>query len=151
MDTFYENYIERLQVLHRDMIKAIDGLSSEALDWSPGKDINSIDVLVTHVVGSERFWIGDVVMDEPSNRDRDSEFRARGASVESLKARLEQATAYARASLEKLSLQDLTASRQSIRDGKSYSVSYALLHALEHSGIHLGHMQIMRQLWDERK
>ena len=30
-------------------------------------------------------------------------------------------------------------------------VAWALLHALEHTAIHLGHMQIMRQLWEQRR
>ena len=49
--------------------------------------MNSLCVLVVHVCGSARFWIGDVVLGESSNRDRASEFVARGLSKDELKAR----------------------------------------------------------------
>jgi hypothetical protein len=29
-------------------------------------------------------------------------------------------------------------------------VGWALLHALEHTAIHLGHIQITQQLWDQK-
>ena len=36
--------------------------------------MNSMNVLVVHLIGAERYWIGDVIAGEPSGRDRESEF-----------------------------------------------------------------------------
>jgi hypothetical protein len=53
--------------------------------------------------------------------------------------------------LEHLTLPDLDAKRTTPSNGKEYTVGWALAHALEHVGIHVGHMQIIRQLWDQRR
>jgi hypothetical protein len=99
------------------------------------------------LTGAERYWIGDVVAQEPSDRDRDSEFKVHDMGIDVIKKRLDDSLAYARKTLEKLTLQDLEASRTSPRDGRKFTVAWALLHALEHSNLHLGHIQITRQLW----
>jgi hypothetical protein len=54
---------------------------------------------------------------------------------------------------ERLSLADLATSRPiTLRDGtvRQMSNAYALMHALDHTGLHLGHAQITRQLWQTR-
>jgi len=61
-----EDYLERLQALHESIESAIEGLPQAALDWVPGPDMNSFAVLVTHVAGAERYWIGDVAGRDPS-------------------------------------------------------------------------------------
>ena len=54
MQTFFTEYLKLLQERHNDILEAIEGLPSAALDWSPGPDMNSISVLVVHLTGSER-------------------------------------------------------------------------------------------------
>lgn len=110
--------------------------------------MNTINVLVAHLTGAERYWIGDVALDEPSGRFRDSEFQVSGMNQEGLSAKINVATAYARSAVAKLSLEDLAAVRTSPRDGRTFTAGWALLHALEHSALHLGHIQITRQLWE---
>ena len=73
-----EDYYQRLSGLHDGLKQAIAGLSAEALDWVPGPDMNSLRVLMVHTAGAERYWIGDMAGQQPSGRDRDAEFRARG-------------------------------------------------------------------------
>lgn len=34
-------------------------------------------------------------------------------------------------------------------DGQKFSVSWSLLHVLDHTAIHLGHIQLTRQLWEQ--
>ena len=155
MHTFFQVFLERLTALHQDTLKAIDGLPAEALDWTPlsnpSADMNSINILVAHFCGAERYWIGDVSLGDLSGRVRAAEFQVRGMSVDDLIARINAATNYAKIAIEKLTLEDLAAERKSPRDGHVFTVSWALLHALEHTAIHLGHIQITRQLWDEQK
>jgi hypothetical protein len=66
-----------------------------------------------------------------------------------IRKRLDDSLAYARKTLEKLTLQELEAVRTSPRDGRKFTVAWALLHALEHANLHLGHIQITCQLWME--
>ena len=88
MKPFYEILYGRFHELHLELEKALDALPEEALDWVPVLGMNSASVLITHLTGAERFLIGDVVMGEPSNRDRDAEFKAHGLSRQDLQGRL---------------------------------------------------------------
>jgi uncharacterized damage-inducible protein DinB len=151
MRSILEAYLERVQALHADMERAIEGLPQVALDWVPGPDMNSLCVLVIHAAGAERYWIGDVVGRDPSGRDRAAEFRARGLNEAALKRCLDAALDHSRGVLEGLTAQDLEELRVSPRDGRTFTVAWSLAHALEHTAIHLGHMQIVRQLWDQRQ
>ena len=151
MQAFFAEYLDRLEALHSHIERAIEGLSQAALDWVPGPDMNSLCVLVIHVAGAERYWVGDVVARDPSGRDRDAEFRASGLDAATLRKRLRDALAYSRGVSESLTLQDLETLRISPRDGKEFTVAWALAHALEHTAMHVGHIQIMRQLWERRE
>ena len=65
MKPYFEDYIRCLTDLHQEILEAIEGLPAKALDWTPMQetsgDMNSINVLVTHLCGAERYWIGDKV------------------------------------------------------------------------------------------
>ena len=147
MQPFYADYLDRLEKLHTEIDESLKGLPQVTLDWVPGEGMNSICVLVVHIAGSERFWIGDVAMGESSDRDRDAEFKANNLDVGILKSKLAASLQYAAQSLEKLTLGDLANPCISPRDGKGYRVAWALAHALEHTAIHTGHLQLTRQLW----
>jgi uncharacterized damage-inducible protein DinB len=149
MDKFFRDYMDRLEELHREISQSITGLSQEALDWVPGRKMNSMAVLVAHLVGAERYWVGDVAGGERSGRVRSEEFQVRGLSSRVLIERLEQSEAYTRGVLECLNVEDLNQHRSSPRDDQTFTLGWALLHALEHTAIHLGHIQIVRQLWEQ--
>lgn len=146
----YEAIYQRLEILHQQIAQAIAGLTPDALDWQPTPDTPSLAVLVTHTCGAERYWVGDVAGQDDSGRDRDAEFAVSGVDVAALGARLDEVLAHSRGVLERLSLDDLEVQRTSVRDGRRYTTAWALAHALEHTGLHLGHVQIIRQWWDRR-
>ena len=148
---FFADYIDRLQQRHNDILKALDGLPPAALDWIPGSEMNSISVLVVHLTGAERYWIGDVAAQDPSNRDRDAEFRVRDLGMDILKKRLADSLEYVHTALDKMNLQDLESMRIVPTDGDTCTVASALLHALDHSTLHLGQIQLTRQLWEQRQ
>ena len=151
MQSFFTEYINLLQQSHNEILEALEALPSAALDWTPGPDMNSISVLVFHLTGAERYWIGDVAAQDPKERDRDAEFRVHDVGVDVLKKRLEDNLEYARNVSEKFTLQDLETTRVSARDGRTFTVAWALLHALEHTTLHLGQIQLTRQLWEQSK
>lgn len=113
--------------------------------------MNSICVLIVHVTGAERYWIGDVVARDLSGRDREAEFREQGLDAATLKELLNDTLAYSRGVLEGLTLQDLETPRISPRDGHKFTVAWSLAHALEHTALHIGHIQVTRQLWEQRQ
>src|SRR5688572_24790032 len=151
MQTFFTDYLNLLQERHNEILEALEGLPPAALDWSPGPDMNSINVLVFHITGSTRYWIGDIAAQESSHRDRDAEFRVSDVEVEVLKNRLADNLEYARNVLSKFTIEDLQTTRESARNGRTFTVAWALLHALEHTTLHLGQIQLTRQLWEQSK
>lgn len=151
MQPFAAEFLKVIETQHAEIARLIDGLPQAALDWSPGPDMNSFVVLVTHVVGSERYWAGDVIARGPSNRNRPAEFQTSGVDAAELKARLQTATDYARHVLDGLTLQDLEASRTAPSDGSERTVAWCLAHILEHTGTHVGHIQMNRQFWELQK
>lgn len=136
--------------MHTEMEKAIAGLPPEALDWSPGPGMNSMAVLVAHTAGAERYWIGDIIGQDPSNRVREAEFETTGLTEAVLRQKLQVALEHSQGVLATLSLADLAQPRYSSRHDKDFTAGWALVHALEHTAVHTGHIQLMRQLWEER-
>jgi uncharacterized damage-inducible protein DinB len=151
MQPFAADFLSTFEAHHTEIEHAIDGLPQAALDWSPGPDMNSIAVLVVHLAGAERYFLGDVIAGEPSNRDRPAEFQARGLDANTLKTRLQAAIAYARRILEGLTLEDLEAQRVVPRDGSQRSVGSCLLTVTTHTAMHAGHIQLTRQLWEQQQ
>lgn len=149
MRSYFSDYLDSLKELHTEIMNTICDLPREALDWSPFSGGNSCNIIVTHVVGAEKFWLGDVVAGNPTGRDRDAEFKTRNLTIADLEARLQESSTFAGEVLNELNPEDLETSRISPRNNQEISVAWALNHTLKHTAIHLGHIQITRQLWEE--
>jgi uncharacterized damage-inducible protein DinB len=149
-NSFIPSYLERFGNLHKNLSESIEGLSIEAMDWEPGPGMNSLAVILAHTAGSLRYWIGDVALGEPSGRVRASEFKTRGVTSQEMQHRLDAVLAYAQASLPRLKLEDLERDASPAAEDEPVSRGWALLHALEHGYLHLGHVQLTSQLWKER-
>jgi hypothetical protein len=65
--------------------------------------------------------------------------------------RLSENEDFIQKTLEPLTLPDLEQPRTSPRNGRSITAGWALCHVLKHTALHLGHMQITRQLWEQRQ
>jgi uncharacterized damage-inducible protein DinB len=150
MQTFFTEYLGLLKRCHDDILQTVDGLPPAAVDWIPGQEMNSIGVLLTHIIGSERYMIGDIAALESSNRNRDAEFQVHNADLNVLRQRLADNLEYAQTVVEKLGLQDLE-SKRVLPNGREYTVAWGLLHGLEHATLHLGQIQLTRQLWEQAK
>jgi len=151
MQLFYTDYLDNLNELHTDILRTISDLPHEALDWSPFSDGNSCSVIITHLVGAEKYWLGDVVAGVPSGRDRKAEFGVKNLTVGELEARLQESLSFVGDVLANLVLGDLETSRISPRNDQEVTIAWALDHTLKHTAIHLGHVQITRQLWQEQR
>ncbi|MCL4560530.1 MAG: DinB family protein [Chloroflexi bacterium] len=145
---FFANYLERLENLQRNIRNEIQDLPQEAIDWVPGPEMNPTGVLLAHIAGSLRYWIGDVALGDSSGRIRESEFKTYGLSAVELLRRMEAVIDYARGALPRLRLSDLEQKRRT-EEGEEVACGWALLHALEHGYLHLGHLQLTTQLWAE--
>ena len=145
-----ESYQGMIDDLRGQVCKLIADLPAEALNWRPMEGAgehatNSLAVLAAHVAGSEHFWMGEVVGGRPPTRDRDAEFVTEAQDASRLVQLLEATAAETRAVLDSLTVSDLDHDRQA-RD-KTVAVRWCILHVIDHTALHLGHMQLTYQLW----
>ena len=144
MATLARAALAQFEEIHADLRGLVRDLPAEALNWIPGEETNSIYVLVTHLLGSERFWVSAAV-GQHMPRDRDAEFRAHGADATDLLQLIDTAEAHLRELLPQLTsatLDGVFTWRDTPRSG-----AWCLMHAIEHAGQHHGHVALTRQLW----
>ncbi len=151
MDSFMTDLDERLTHMHDGIRRAVADLPPEALDWVPGQDMSSIAVLMVHTAGSQRYWVGDVAGEDPAQRDRAAEFEAGGLTVSDLLKLLDDSMAHTRLTLERLSSDQLPELRTSSMHDRSFTVGWALLHALDHTSEHAAQIAMTRQLWEQAR
>lgn len=143
-------YLTDFEELREQIKSLLEGLDPEALDWRPIEGAgelatNSLTAMVVHLVGSETYWMKEVIGGKKIVRDRDAEFVTKGLSVPEMRAKIEASGKVTREILSALTEKQLEESRK-WRD-RSVSVRWGILHVIEHYAQHLGHMQLTRQLW----
>jgi hypothetical protein len=147
-DQFFADYLERLEDLQHRLHKEMRNLPAEAMDWSPGPEMNSVAVLLAHITGVLREGI-DLALETTPSRVRAQEFQTHGVLSAEMLRRLDAVIDYARGALPRLGLTDLDKERKD-EDGM-VTCGWALLHALEHAYLHLGHAQLTCQMWRQRE
>jgi uncharacterized damage-inducible protein DinB len=138
-----------------EALAQLDGIPDDDLNhWRPQEDladINTLYAIATHLVGSGEYWVLHLAGGRPLDRDRPAEFRATG-TLDQLKARYDRWLAGSRDVLAHLTPDDLARSVDvPMEPGVPWTVSDCLAHAVEHSAVHVGHLQIQRQLWDAER
>jgi uncharacterized damage-inducible protein DinB len=136
--------LDLLDMLHEECKAELTGLTQEQLDWRPGRGSNSLAVLAVHIAGAEKYWVTECIMGAPSGRDRPGEFATSGLDKRELSDVLDDALGYLRSSLASLPDSDLSEPRVHPRDGRLVTIAWALGHILQHTALHLGHMQMTR-------
>ncbi len=150
MITELSNYLERIEDLRGQVSGLVAELPAEALNWRPieGEDdhaTNSLAVLVAHSTGAEHFWIAEVVGGRPATRHREAEFAKVATSSAEIIQLLGKTALETRDVFSNLKDTDLNDTRQT--GGRTVPVRWCMLHVIDHTALHLGHMQITRQLW----
>jgi len=138
--------LEEIKDEVREIIKNID---NEGLNWTPlsAEQTNSIFSLVVHLCGSERQMIHHTIGQLKIERDRESEFRARGESVSELETLLKDTSETSLEILESLTADQLGELRDTGLWGE-ITVRRAILRQIHHQALHLGQIQITRQLYE---
>jgi len=154
MLTELDNYLERIRDLRGQVRSLVVDLPPEALNWRPipGDDdhaTNSLAVLAAHSAGAEHFWIAEVVGGYPVTRDRAAEFAVAAHDAAELTRILDRVGAETQQVFSTPGLVDLDGARQA-RD-RSVPVRWCILHVIDHTALHLGHMQLTYQLWADGK
>jgi uncharacterized damage-inducible protein DinB len=144
-----EVVLDMLDQLHTEILEIVEDVGSQGMNWSPGSDFNSIYAIATHTAASQLWWIKENLAGEVIDRDRPAEFAARGVDLESLKAGFEDVQAISRGHLANITSEDMRSLREV--SGRSMSVRWILLHVLDHTATHLGHMHITMQLYKKQE
>lgn len=142
-----EGYIELVRELRAGFLTAAMSFPREALNWRPPMpETNSLYALATHVLGAEAWWIHQMVGGEDIGRHRDAEFVAAGDDLGWLPERLRQVAERSEAVLRGLTEADLRSTRQ--WHDETVTVQWCILHVIDHTSRHLGHLELMQQLWN---
>jgi len=144
------HYLHMIDDLRGQVRDLIAGLSTEAMNWRPlpGIDdhaMNSLAVLAAHVAGAEHFWIAEVIGGAPATRRRPDEFATEVGGPDSLLRRLDEVGAETREVFSRLTAAELDGMREA--GDRTVTVRWGILHVIDHTALHLGHMQITYQLW----
>lgn len=142
-----------LDQIGHEVLAQLQDLSDEELNRPLTlPETNTLFALATHLVGAGEFWVLVVAGGRTIPRDRPAEFRASGSRAD-LTARYERwitgvhevLDALPPASMEQRT--DVNRLRAALLPSpEEVSVREALLHAVEHSALHLGQIQLTRQL-----
>jgi hypothetical protein len=146
---------DRLTALLEDALAALDGVPEHDLNhWTPQlglEGINTFFALATHLAGAGEYWLLHAAAGQPTDRVRAEEFHATG-SVADLRRRFERWLADCRVYLATVSEADLArVFERGGADPVRRTVADCILHAVEHTGVHVGHLQIQRQIWNAER
>jgi hypothetical protein len=148
MEPAVATVVDLYGTVHRQLRELIDGMDTEALNWSPGPEMNSLAVLVTHTVASELDTL-TFVRDVGNDRDRDAEFRTRTPDVSELMACLDRGDVNLVEHGKAITPSQLEIMRE--RPGRDSQVGlHWLINNCGHSREHLGHAQMTKLLWEQR-
>lgn len=151
MQTLRDGFKQSLKDQHDTWREIIAGQSAEALNWSPGPEMNSIAVLVTHSLGAEEFLLSAAV-GQAMDRDRAAEFRAKAPDAAALARQIDELEQRTAALVDRLTPDDLSEVRQPVGDrlDRRHPGIWWLLHAVEHNREHIGQALMTRQLYEQR-
>jgi hypothetical protein len=150
------NYLARLNDLRGQVIDLIRDLPAEALNWRPvdatgqaEHSLNTLAILAAHTAGAEQFWVHENIAGYPKTRVRDDEFQAEVSSSLELIERHEAVGAETQKILEAMTDAELGSLR--LVGEREVTVRWGIVHIIDHTALHLGHMQITFQLWNAGK
>ncbi|MEK7215832.1 MAG: DinB family protein [Chloroflexota bacterium] len=146
------SYYLFLQTARDGLFKEMEALSEAALNAPLGvPETNTVYASAFHAASATEYWLGVYVAGGAIDRDRSAEFRASG-DLASLRARWDRCLQTCREAIDGLTATEYAAIRSvNLTTGADrYSVRHCLLHVVEHVNLHLGHIQIARQIWEHR-
>lgn len=148
LDELHASVLDRLQ----RVVGMLQELDPNRLNEMPEVEgTNSPYVLGAHVLGNARAWVIGIASEQDISRDRPGEFASSGESADALRGQLERLESEMRDALAKpgLDLDRRILPRQDLwgpNPVREITVRRALLNVIEHASLHLGHLEITRDL-----
>ncbi len=129
--------------LHDQAKAIVRSLDQPQLDWTPAPGWNSIAQLVAHTAYSERYWIGEVVGGAVVDQERTAAFAVVGLEAAMLCDLLDNALTQSERALNGLAPAALEC-EFTVGPAGPVTVMGPLAHALEHTALHTGHIELTR-------
>jgi hypothetical protein len=131
----------------------IETMTPAQANWRPPfGEMNSAWALAEHAIGNARAWIIGIAAGHEIGRDRPAEFASAGEHMPTLLSKFDRITndvIVALNSIEPSRLDmRLLPSQELWGEGPPHDISVrdAILQVIEHLSLHLGHMQVTRDL-----
>lgn len=148
MDATVSQVVDLYRSVHQQLRSLVQDMDGDQLNWSPGPDLNSIAVIVTHTLGSELDTLL-FVRGIKGDRDREAEFQVRVGSAAELLAAIDRADALLAEHGESITADDLATTRT--RPDRDPQIGlHWLVNNYGHAREHLGHLHMTRQLYQQR-
>ncbi|MBI4278250.1 MAG: DUF664 domain-containing protein [Armatimonadetes bacterium] len=148
-----QTYLHELELTRNQILETVNGLTDDQLHWQLGEDYNSVAMLIKHLTGSEKFWIGEVVGGIPSERNRAAEFtHDRPARADLVNGWL-RAKEQTHAVLGKMPAGALDEEVEygSPNDRKRTTKRWVVVHVVAHTGYHLGQIRLLAKMAQRAK
>lgn len=147
-------YDESIRMRLEAAVACLDGLTEAQINWRPTLDEgNSLYALAAHTLGNARAWVIGIACGEDMRRDRPAEFAASGANANRLRDDLASLTARIAEALGAMAPEQLDrrfVPPQELWGGGNpaheITPRYALPRVIEHASLHLGHLELTRDL-----
>jgi uncharacterized damage-inducible protein DinB len=125
----------------------IEQYPDEADLWKVSGEItNSAGNLTLHLIGNLKHFIGAVLGGSGFVRDRDAEFSSKGVLRDQLLADIDAIAIVVKATLEKMTAEDLAKTYPIEVFGHSMTTEFFLIHLTTHLNYHLGQINYHRRL-----
>jgi uncharacterized damage-inducible protein DinB len=148
MDPMVAPYAKILDGIHKDAAAIVTPLGEDTVNRRvPGLQ-NTVGILMRHMAGSERYWVGEIVGGIAAHRNRDAEFAGDRVDKAAALTEMDRAAATSRQVLSGLRAADLLTEVE-IRRGQETqreTRGQSLLHATQHLAYHLGQLRIVAKL-----
>jgi hypothetical protein len=131
----------------------VEPMTAKQANWkAPFGEMNSVWALAEHAMGNARAWIIGIAAGNNIGRDRPGEFASSGEHISTLLSKIDRITTDVVQALSgidpgRLDIR-LTPAQELWGEGppQDISVRDAIVQVIEHLSLHLGHMQVTRDL-----
>lgn len=125
----------------RKFLANLEHLSNEQINWKPFDSKNSIGILLEHLIGSEKFWIQQVISGKNVKRTRKNEFIDRERSLEQILSDYKENIIDTNNVLSNLKDERLLEIVQ--HPERQVTILWVLIHVIEHNYYHIGQINLI--------
>jgi hypothetical protein len=146
VETLQESLRQLFQQQHTEWRKIVAGLTTEALNWEPGDETNSLGALVAHTFESERFLMA-MALGIKIDRERDVQFKIVVSETDELLELIDETEADVEDYIDQITDDSLVSEHTAL--GRTHTGAHWSLLALAHSREHLGQAFLTRQMYEQ--